>query len=124
MQIKKVSCEQFAGLLDFEAEFKDGINVLQGKNESGKSTVVNLLSRTLFQDSKIDRRSNKEFMDNFFPVARKNGGRAGDFIDGKVVFETKILSEAHTRIPPRNIGHIKEKKERGRSYFCRSSLML
>ncbi|MBQ8261745.1 MAG: hypothetical protein IJZ00_05620 [Lachnospiraceae bacterium] len=89
MQIKKVSCEQFAGLLDFEAEFKDGINVLQGKNESGKSTVVNLLSRTLFQDSKIDRRSNKEFMDNFFPVARKNGGKAGDFIDGKVVFETK-----------------------------------
>ena len=55
MKIKKVATEQFAGIRDREVDFDDGINIIYGKNESGKSTLVNLISRTFFQDAKTDR---------------------------------------------------------------------
>lgn len=89
MTIKKISCTQFAGIRDFEINLAGGVNVIYGKNESGKSTIVNLLSRTLFQRARIDGRSDKEFTDNFFPGARKGGIRCGDFADGCVLFETE-----------------------------------
>lgn len=88
MKIRNVSCTQFAGVRDRSVTFTDGINVIYGKNESGKSTLVNLISRTLFQNAKLDRRSDKEFFELYFPSARK-GGIAGDFADGKITFETE-----------------------------------
>lgn len=88
MKIRNVSCTQFAGVRDRNVALADGINVIYGKNESGKSTLVNLLSRTLFQNVRIDKRSDKEFVELYFPGARKNGTAVGDFIDGKVTFDT------------------------------------
>lgn len=88
MKIKNVSCTQFAGVRDLGASFTDGINVIYGKNESGKSTLVNLLSRTLFQGAKLDRRSNKDFYELYFPGAKKGSNIVGDFADGKVTIET------------------------------------
>ena len=43
MNILKVSCKQFAAFQDFSAEFKPGVNIIFGQNESGKSSLVNLL---------------------------------------------------------------------------------
>lgn len=88
MKIRNISCTQFAGVRDRNVALADGINVIYGKNESGKSTLVNLLSRTLFQNVRIDKRSDKEFVELYFPGARKNGTAVGDFIDGKVTFDT------------------------------------
>lgn len=88
MKIKKVSCSQFAGIRDRSISFDDGINVIYGKNETGKSTVVNLISRTLFQNAKIDGRKDKEFVQLYFPITKK-GTRSGDFADGEIVFETE-----------------------------------
>ena len=81
MRITNISCTQFAGVRDRSVALTDGINVVYGKNESGKSTLVNLISRTLFQDARLDRRSDKDFIDSFFPSA--------NFADGKIVFETE-----------------------------------
>lgn len=89
MKIKNISCTQFAGIRDHNVSFTDGINVLYGKNESGKSTTVNLLAQTLFQKAKLDGRRDKEFCELYFPGANRNGGFAGDFADGKVTFETE-----------------------------------
>ncbi len=88
MKIRNISCEQFAGVREQSVSFEDGINVIYGKNESGKSTLVNLLSRTLFQSARLDGRSDKDFIDLYFPSARK-GSIAGDSVDGKVSFETE-----------------------------------
>ena len=66
MKIKDISCTQFAGIRDKKVSFKDGINIVYGKNESGKSTLVNMISRTLFQNIKLDGRSDKEFMELYF----------------------------------------------------------
>ena len=89
MRIKNISCTQFAGVRDRNVSFTDGINVICGKNESGKSTLVNLISRTLFQNAKLDRRSDKEFFELYFPGIKKGSSIAGDFADGKITFETE-----------------------------------
>ena len=89
MKITNISCTQFAGVRDRSVALTDGINVIYGKNESGKSTLVNLIARTLFQDAKLDKRSDKDFIDNFFPSAKQGASYAADFADGKVTFETE-----------------------------------
>ena len=89
MKIKSISCAQFAGIRDRSVSFTDGINVIYGKNESGKSTLVNLISRTLFQNAKLDRRKDKEFFELYFPGVKKGSRTAGDFADGKITFETE-----------------------------------
>lgn len=82
MKIKKVSTSQFAGVNNREVEFADGINVIYGKNESGKSTIVNLVSSLLFQNAVINRKTDGDFLKDAFPTS-------GDYIDGTVVFELK-----------------------------------
>jgi predicted ATP-binding protein involved in virulence len=91
MKIKNISCTQFAGVRDCNVSFTDGINVIYGKNESGKSTLVNLISRTLFQDvkSKMSTKEGKDFADLYLPSAKKGSSIAGDFADGKITFETE-----------------------------------
>lgn len=91
MKIKSVSCTQFAGVRDRAISFEEGINVVYGKNESGKSTLVNLISRTLFQNARIGQKlnSDKEFQNLYFPGVRKNTSERGDFVDGKITVETE-----------------------------------
>lgn len=106
MKITNISCTQFAGVGERNMSFTDGVNVIYGKNESGKSTMVNLLSRTLFQNARIDGRKDKEFKGLYFPGARKDSKIKGDFIDGKVIIETES-------------GAYKLEKEWGEDSFCK-----
>lgn len=89
MRIKNISCTQFAGVRDCNIALTNGINIVYGKNESGKSTLVNLLSRTLFQKSKLDRRSDKDFFELYFPGPNRGSSITGDFVDGEITFETE-----------------------------------
>ena len=92
MKLLNINCGQFAGILKqrypAEGTFSDGINIIFGPNESGKSTMVSLLSRTLFQTVNIDKRTHRDFIQQCFP-AQKRSGHTGDFIDGTVVFQGK-----------------------------------
>lgn len=89
MKINNISSTQFAGIRNIDIPLEDGLNVIYGKNESGKSTLVNLLSRILFQNAKLDRRSDKDFLELYFPCIKKNSLVRGDFADGKLVFTTE-----------------------------------
>jgi exonuclease SbcC len=81
MKLKKVECKQFAGLRDKKVEFSDGLNVVYGKNEAGKSTIVEAISNTIFKDAKLGSRSkeDKEFKKLFFPYP--NGDFAESFLE-------------------------------------------
>lgn len=81
MKLKKFKTNNFAGLKNREYEFKDGMNVLYGKNEAGKSTIIDAVYNTLFQNAKLNRTTDKDFIANYFPVD------ASDTIDSTVVFE-------------------------------------
>lgn len=89
MKIRKLETEQFAGLqLDEPLSFTDGVNVVTGKNESGKSTLVNLISRILFQQARLKGDAAKKFSAAFFPVARRGSAVTGDSAEGRITLET------------------------------------
>ncbi len=81
MIIKKYVCKRFAGIKDKDIEFKDGLNVILGANEAGKSTLVEGIHSVLFKSSKVGNRSSedKEFRGKFMPIP------AGDSIDGELI---------------------------------------
>ncbi|SJZ77458.1 AAA family ATPase [Selenihalanaerobacter shriftii] len=83
MKIINFESEIFAGLKDSSLSFVDGLNVVLGPNESGKSTLVNAIQATLFKDAKVGRRKTEDinFRDNFLPHF------GGDYINGKLKIE-------------------------------------
>lgn len=88
MRIKEIKCEQFAGLRDRDYSFDKGLNLVIGDNESGKSTLVDLLYQLFFQEVKIGQKtvSDQEFTARYFP--KSTGAFQGDTIDGTLKFET------------------------------------
>jgi exonuclease SbcC len=81
MIIKNYNCQRFAGIKDKNIDFKDGLNVILGKNESGKSTLIEGIHAVLFKSIKNDRRltADSEFQRKFRPLPD------GDVFDGKLV---------------------------------------
>lgn len=85
MHIKSFSTDRFAGLEDVNINFEDGLNVILGENESGKSTIINGIQSSIFKNIKLLKNNNKDkdFIKNFMPIS------GGDFIDGKVIISTE-----------------------------------
>ena len=83
MIIKKYTTGRFAGIKDVNVEFKDGLNVVLGSNESGKTTLIEGIHSVLFRPSKIGRKTteDKEFHSKFMPYP------VGDSIDGEIEIE-------------------------------------
>ena len=87
MKIKSVSCRQFAGLRNLKpVQFQDGLNIIYGPNESGKSTLVGLIYSLLWQSYKVDGRKDKDYKKLYFPAEVRSGSR-GRTIDGTLVID-------------------------------------
>jgi len=69
MRIEKYSSEQFAGTRDSAVEFSDGMNVVLGDNETGKSTMIAALFYALTMPSsfKLSTTEGKILRDRYFP---------------------------------------------------------
>jgi exonuclease SbcC len=80
MLIRSFSCNRFAGLKKINVEFKEGMNVILGPNESGKSTIVEGIYATLFKEPKLrmNIKIDRDFNERFMPHPD------GDVIDGEV----------------------------------------
>ena len=86
MKIKNVKCDQFAGIKGKDLSFEDGLNIVTGANESGKSTLTDLIFHSLFKDAKLDGRSDTDFIDRYFPKAVS--GPNVTTVDGTICFST------------------------------------
>lgn len=82
MRLLRFQTSRFGGLQDVERTFCSGINVIEGPNESGKSTLVNGIQATLFREVRVGKntREGREFFARFLPFPD------GDTIDGELTF--------------------------------------
>ncbi len=78
MYIKSYRTRRFAGLKDLSLNLSKGLNVIYGKNESGKSTIINGIYSTLFKGIRItkNRKEDIAFTEAYKPLT------GGDQIDG------------------------------------------
>jgi len=83
MIIEKVIINTFGGLSKKEIDLKDGMNVVVGPNESGKSTVYNAINNALFTPSKLTPAKFRKQMGRFIPVA------GGDTIEVTIHFKNQ-----------------------------------
>ena len=81
MIVRTLKLHPFGGLVDTEVSFEDGLNVVLGPNEAGKSTLVRALSSALFTPSKLGKRMFKERVARFLPIS------GGDTVNVSLAFE-------------------------------------
>lgn len=68
MKINKVILSPFAGIEHKEISFGQGINIVFGENETGKSTISNAITKTLFTKSKLTKTQFRNEINNFIPI--------------------------------------------------------
>lgn len=67
MIITKLFMNPFGCFSNKEVVFKDGLNVVLGPNEAGKSTMFHAIQNVLFTRTKLSKRETKE-IERFFPI--------------------------------------------------------
>ena len=60
MQVEKFSIKRFRKLADFKGNFTQGINLVKGPNEAGKSTLVDAITCAFFEDPKSTKKELKD----------------------------------------------------------------
>ncbi|MBM7562652.1 ATP-binding protein [Fusibacter tunisiensis] len=72
--IRKLKIIQYGGLRNREIEFGNGLNVIFGNNEAGKSTTLEALHAVLFTPVKLGNRKveDKRFMERAFPYGQSD----------------------------------------------------
>ncbi len=80
MKVNRIKLTPFGGVIDQELKFKDGMNVILGENEKGKSTVLNAILKVLFTRTDLTASRFKKQMERFIPIG-------GDFAYVEIDFE-------------------------------------
>jgi len=108
MIISRITLSPFAGIPRLDLNLTDGLNVILGANETGKSTVFHALYHVIFTEAKLTPGRFKKLMNRFLPV----GG--GDTIAVELHFKHKNTdhtlkrkwgpsAEAELKLPNGNI---------------------
>ncbi|REL37901.1 hypothetical protein DYD21_08970 [Rhodohalobacter sp. SW132] len=87
MKLKSIKLHPFAGIRDKEFQFENGLNVLLGPNEAGKSTVFHAILNGLLTTTSLTAKQVDDTMGLFFPVS------GGDTIRVTLVLEDEQKSE-------------------------------
>jgi DNA repair protein SbcC/Rad50 len=108
MILSRITLSPFAGIPHLDLDFTNGLNVILGANEAGKSTVFHALYNVIFTEAKLTPGRFKKLMNRFLPV----GG--GDTIAVELFFKHKNTdhylkrkwgpsAEAELKLPNGNI---------------------
>lgn len=68
MKLKSIKLHPFAGIRDKTIDFEDGLNVLLGPNEAGKSTIYNAILNGLLTTTSLTTTKVESEMGRFFPA--------------------------------------------------------
>lgn len=68
MIVTKVRLDPFGGLSGQEIEFQPRLNVIEGPNESGKSTIFWAIQRALFTPVKLHKKDFEREIERFLPI--------------------------------------------------------
>jgi exonuclease SbcC len=80
MILQELTLKPFAGLSSLKVVFSEGLNVVLGPNEAGKTTLVNALKMALFMPAQYDKRTFEREISRFLPL------RGGDTIQVELTF--------------------------------------
>ena len=85
MKLLKITLCPFAGFTNHTVHFSDGLNVMFGPNELGKSTLFNAIHSALFISTNLPK-NNTDYKSilPFFPLQGKH-----DFIAVELQFESE-----------------------------------
>ncbi len=83
MILRELKLTPFAGLANLRVTFREGLNVVLGPNEAGKSTLVHGLKMVLFMPTKTEKRTFDREIRPFLPL----GG--GDTIEVELSFSIR-----------------------------------
>ena len=81
MIIRELSLKPFAGASDLTVSFEEGLNVVLGPNEAGKSTIVNAIRLGLFARTKYTKPEFNKGIRGFLPLTGGDTIQVGINID-------------------------------------------
>lgn len=113
MILRKVKLQPFAGIADSELTFNEGLTVVLGPNEAGKSTFYNAVQAALFTPAALTKAKLRKEMGPFIPLGGDTatvemhlGHNSGDYVLTKSwgpkgaarlrLPDGAVLSEDHT----------------------------
>ena len=76
MKLDTIKINGFGKIKNKEIKLKDGINIIYGENESGKSTILKFIESMLYGLSKNKNGKNKSDFDRYQPWALRIMGCA------------------------------------------------
>ena len=88
MKINRIKLNPFGGVINKEINFKDGMNVIVGENEKGKSTILNAILKVLFTRTDLTASKFKKQLERFIPIG-------GDFAYVEIDF---VVSGKHYKL--------------------------
>ena len=95
MKINKIKINSFGKLRNKEIEFKNGINILYGENESGKSTIMNFIKNTLYGISKNKKGKEISDYDKYKPWGKEEfSGKLEYTLDNNEKYEIIYIGKA------------------------------
>ena len=121
MKINKIKINSYGKLKDKEIDLKDGINIIYGKNEAGKSTLLRFIINSFYGISKNKKGKEYSDYDRYKPWS-------GEEFSGNIEYELndKTKYEIHRDFKKKNPNIYNERKKDdpdrvniGRSRFTR-----
>jgi len=93
MIIKNIKLNPFGGLVDKEISLDNGLNVIYGPNEAGKSTVYNGVQKVLFTPAKLNKKTKMyNEMQKYIPIGGGDTAKVEmQFLRGDGLFTLKKM---------------------------------